>query len=188
MAILKKIFRYPIKGLSGENIEKILLEKDQVLLGDREYAFAKSHVLFDENNPVYLRKTNFLALVKEEKLAELRTEFISNSKRLIVKVDNITFSSSLEKLSFKSSAYLELYKNDLNLGVIEPAPADEDTEWCHREVYVAKSSGTPRRCIDYKPGLNWWVKRDAYATDSPFHVVKRIPSNTWKLQTIPTNK
>ena len=23
----------------------------------------------------------------------------------------------------------ELYKNDLNLGVIEPAPADEDNEW-----------------------------------------------------------
>ena len=77
----------------------------------------------------------------------------------------------------------ELYKNDLNLGVIEPAPADEDNEWCHREVYVAKSSGKPRRCIDYKPGLNRWVKRDAYATESPFHVVKRIPGNTWKTVT-----
>ena len=65
MTILKKIFRYPIKGLSGENIKKILLEKDQVLLGDREYAFARSHVSFDENNPLYLRKTNFLALVNE---------------------------------------------------------------------------------------------------------------------------
>ena len=28
----------------------------------------------------------------------------------------------------------ELYANDLALGVIEPAPADEDNEWCHREV------------------------------------------------------
>ena len=62
-------------------------------------------------------------------------------------------------------------------------PADEDNEWCHREVYVAKSSGKPRRCIDYKPGLNRWVKRDAYATESPFHVVKRIPGNTWKTVT-----
>ena len=77
----------------------------------------------------------------------------------------------------------ELYKKDLNLGVIEPAPADEDNEWCHREVYVAKGSGKPRRCIDYKPGLNRWVKRDAYATESPFHVVKRIPGNTWKTVT-----
>ena len=88
MAILKKIFRYPIKGLSGESLNETLLEKDQVLSGDREYAFARSQVSFDEKNPVYLRKTNFLALVKEDKLAKLRTEFTSKSKRLIVKVDN----------------------------------------------------------------------------------------------------
>ena len=29
MPVLKKITRYPIKGLSGENIEKILLEKEK---------------------------------------------------------------------------------------------------------------------------------------------------------------
>jgi len=61
MPVLKKITRYPIKGLSGENIEKILLEKNEVLSGDREFAFARSHVLFDEKNPVYLRKTNFFS-------------------------------------------------------------------------------------------------------------------------------
>ena len=87
MTILKKIFIYPIKGLSGENIDQILLEKDQVLSGDREYAFARSHVSFDESNPVYLRKTNFLALVKEDKLAKLNTKFIRKSKRLIIKID-----------------------------------------------------------------------------------------------------
>ncbi len=87
MTILKKIFIYPIKGLSGENIEQILLEKNQVLSGDREYAFARSHVSFDESNPVYLRKTNFLALVKDYKLAKLNTKFFSKSKRLIIKVD-----------------------------------------------------------------------------------------------------
>ena len=86
MPVLKKITRYPIKGLSGENIEKILLEKNQVLPGDREFAFARSHVIFDENNPIYLRKTNFLALVQDEKLAELKTKFDHKSKRLIIKI------------------------------------------------------------------------------------------------------
>ena len=60
MAILKKIFRYPIKGLSGESLDETLLEKDQVLSGDREYAFARSHISFDENKPVYLRFPNAL--------------------------------------------------------------------------------------------------------------------------------
>ena len=40
MSNIKSIVRYPIKGLSGENIEKIILEKNQVLPGDREYAFS----------------------------------------------------------------------------------------------------------------------------------------------------
>ena len=57
---IKSIVRYPIKGLSGENLENITLEKNQVLPGDREYAFSRSHVTYDRNNPVYLRKTNFL--------------------------------------------------------------------------------------------------------------------------------
>ena len=87
MSILKKIFRYPIKGLSGENLNEILLQENQVLPGDREYAFARSNVAFDEINPVYLRKTNFLALVKEDNLAKLNTKFISKSKRLIIKVN-----------------------------------------------------------------------------------------------------
>lgn len=77
----------------------------------------------------------------------------------------------------------ELYAKDIALGVLEPAPADEDNEWCHREVYIAKGSGEPRRTVDYKPGLNRWVKRDAYATESPFHVVRRIPGDTWKTVT-----
>ncbi len=71
MPVLKKITRYPIKGLSGENIEKILLEKNEVLSGDREFAFARSHVLFDEKNPVYLRKTNFFSSSSRWKISRI---------------------------------------------------------------------------------------------------------------------
>ncbi len=116
MTILKKIFRYPIKGLSGENIKKILLEKDQVLLGDREYAFARSHVSFDENNPLYLRKTNFLALVNEEKLAKLRTEFISKSKRLIAKVDNKIVLDEILNNEININKVEVFFQKYLNLG------------------------------------------------------------------------
>ena len=106
MTILKKIFRYPIKGLTGESLNEILLEKDQVLSGDREYAFARSHISFDEKNPVYLRKTNFLALVKEEKLVKLRTEFNNKSKRLIIKVD-------------KKIVLDEILINEININKVE---------------------------------------------------------------------
>ena len=106
MPILKKITRYPIKGLSGENINKILLEENQVLPGDREFAFAKSHVLFDEKNPVYLRKTNFLALVQDDKLAELKTTFDHKLKRLIIKIKEETVLD-------------EIIDNEMNLHKVE---------------------------------------------------------------------
>ena len=85
---IKSIVRYPIKGLSGENIDNIEIEKNQVLPGDREYAFSRSHVTYDRNNPTYLRKTNFLALVKDEKLAKLDTKFDPKSRELIIRLDD----------------------------------------------------------------------------------------------------
>ena len=88
MNIIKNIIRYPIKGLSGEYLDKILLEVNQTIPGDREYAFARFNTNFDQNNPVYLRKTNFLALVKDEKLAKLTTIFNPKSKQFIIKIDN----------------------------------------------------------------------------------------------------
>ena len=69
MHVIKNIIRYPIKGLSEEYLENIVLKKNQVLPGDREFAFARYNVDYNDSNPKYLRKTNFLALVKEEKLA-----------------------------------------------------------------------------------------------------------------------
>ena len=76
----------------------------------------------------------------------------------------------------------EQYARDMKMGVLERPPPDENNDWCFREVYSAKANGTPRRTVDYRP-LNKWVKRDAFATESPFHVVRRIPGNTWKTVT-----
>ena len=75
------------------------------------------------------------------------------------------------------------YKRDeKGLGVLERPPENEDSEWCFREVYTAKANGDPRRTVDYRP-LNKWVKRDAYATESPFHIARRIPGHSWKTVT-----
>ena len=116
MPTLKKITRYPIKGLSGENINKILLVENEVLPGDREFAFARSHVSYDEGNPVYLRKTNFLALVKEDKLAKLNTQFNSKSKRLIIKVDKKIVLDEMLVNETKINKVEVFFQKFLNLG------------------------------------------------------------------------
>jgi uncharacterized protein YcbX len=114
---IKNIIRYPIKGLSGENLKNITLEKNQVLPGDREFAFSRSNVIYDENNPVYLRKTNFLALVKEEKLAKLETKFDPSSREIIIKLGNQIVINEILFDEKNISKVETFFQNYLNLGL-----------------------------------------------------------------------
>ena len=114
---IKNIVRYPIKGLSGENLENITLEKNQVLPGDREFAFSRSHVTYDRNNPVYLRKTNFLALVKEEKLAKLETKFDTKTRKLTINLDNKVVINEILLKEENIKKVETFFQNYLNLGI-----------------------------------------------------------------------
>ena len=114
---IKNIIRYPIKGLSAENLKNITLEKNQVLPGDREFAFSRSNVIYDENNPVYLRKTNFLALVKEEKLAKLETKFDPSSREIIIKLGNQIVVNEILCYQKNISKVETFFQNYLNLGL-----------------------------------------------------------------------
>ena len=147
MATLKKIFRYPIKGLSGENIEEILLQKDQVLSGDREYAFARSHVSFDEKNPLFLRKTNFLALVKEEKLAKLSTEFNSKLKRLIIKVDKKTVLDEMLINEINVNKVEVFFQKYLNLGSNNKPKLVQGTKYENDKNLKHSFSDLPEKAI-----------------------------------------
>ena len=86
---IESIYRYPIKGLSGEQLENVEFTADTVIPGDREYAFARAGVNFDPDNPQYMQKTNFLALVRDAKLALLETKFNTTSRRLSLSRDGI---------------------------------------------------------------------------------------------------
>ena len=87
MPLVKYIVRYPIKGLNGEFMNTANLYPGSTISGDRKYAFAKFENDICEKSLIYMKKTNFLALVKEEKLSllqpqiNLKTQFL----RLIYK-------------------------------------------------------------------------------------------------------
>ena len=82
-------------------------------------------------------------------------------------------------LHWQADVREQYLRDEKGLGVLERPPPDDDSDWCFREVYTAKANGEPRRTVDYRP-LNRWVKRDAYATESPFHIARRIPGQSWK--------
>ena len=70
-------------------------------------------------------------------------------------------------------------QRDEALGVIESVPYGEPVTWCHRMVITRKHDGSPRRTVDLSP-LNKFCQRETFATESPFHLARRIPKNTWK--------
>ena len=75
VAEISNICRYPVKGLSPEFLSEATLESGGAVNNDRRFALALGSTLFEANTPHWLPKTNFLALVRNEKLANLETVF-----------------------------------------------------------------------------------------------------------------
>src|ERR1051325_3839840 len=74
-ASIRKVYRYPVKGLSAEPLERALLTPGQTIAGDRRYAIENGPSGFDPAAPAYFPKQRFLMLMRNERLARLHTPF-----------------------------------------------------------------------------------------------------------------
>jgi uncharacterized protein YcbX len=83
-ATVVDIFRYPVKGLSAEALERVELTPGEALPHDRRFAIAHGSSQFDPDAPKWLPKTNFLMLMRDEKLALLRCRFDPASSELTI--------------------------------------------------------------------------------------------------------
>ena len=78
-----------MKGLSGDSIKSVTLEEgDGTFQDDRRFAllYANSNNDFDQNDPQWLHKDNFLcAFTAPELLATLRTEYqvLDDGRRML---------------------------------------------------------------------------------------------------------
>lgn len=86
-ATLKNIYRYPVKGLSPQRLEQVRLEVGQTLPADRLYAIENGPTGFDPAHPEYFPKQRFLMLMRNERLAALRTDYDEASHTLTVQQD-----------------------------------------------------------------------------------------------------
>jgi hypothetical protein len=78
------ICRYPVKGLSAESLQRVHLSPGEGLPHDRRFAIAHGATVFDPKAPQWLPKTNFLMLMRDEKLAQLTAEFAPESGLLTI--------------------------------------------------------------------------------------------------------
>ena len=70
-----QIYRYPVKGLSGEPLDRTELSVGQALRGDRRFALARAGTRFETGEPHWLPKTSFLTQMQDERLAALTTSY-----------------------------------------------------------------------------------------------------------------
>jgi uncharacterized protein YcbX len=84
-AIVRAIYRYPVKGLSAERLDATALRPRETLAGDRRYAIENGPSGFDPAAPAYFPKQRFLMLMKNERLARLDTRLEDASEVLVVR-------------------------------------------------------------------------------------------------------
>jgi len=83
-ARIDAIYRYPVKGLSPQALPRVQLTAGQTLPADRLYAIENGPCGFDSAAPAYFPKQRFLMLMRNERLASLRTDYSEVSHTLTI--------------------------------------------------------------------------------------------------------
>ncbi|MDI3470321.1 MAG: MOSC domain [Pseudolabrys sp.] len=86
-ARIEAIYRYPVKGLSPQKLPDTVLAPGQTLPADRLYAVENGPSGFDPAAPSHFPKIRFLMLMRNERLAALRTDYDEASHTLAIRHD-----------------------------------------------------------------------------------------------------
>src|SRR5262245_31055483 len=81
---LKGLYRYPVKGLTPELLQQATVAAGATLPFDRAYAIENGPGRFDPEAPKHLPKINFLMLMRDERLATLRSQFDDATETLTI--------------------------------------------------------------------------------------------------------
>jgi hypothetical protein len=87
MARLESLYRYPVKGLSPEKLSGAHLTAGAYFPGDRLFAIENGPSGFDPAAPVHQPKTKYLMLMRDERLATLRTLYEDETGTLSIMHD-----------------------------------------------------------------------------------------------------
>jgi uncharacterized protein YcbX len=86
-ARIEAIYRYPVKGLSPQKLTRTSLAAGRTIPADRLYAIENGPTGFDPASPAYFPKIRFLMLMRNERLAALKTDYDETSHTLAIQQD-----------------------------------------------------------------------------------------------------
>jgi uncharacterized protein YcbX len=84
---VRNLYRYPVKGLSPEPLARAELSVGEYFPGDRLYAVENGPAGFDPAAPAHQPKIKFLMLMRNERLAALRTRYDDAASTLTIDDD-----------------------------------------------------------------------------------------------------
>ncbi len=90
MPLLKSIYQYPVKGLSGQPLASINLIEGKPLANDRRFALARRSGPVKADDPQWAKKGSFLMLMLEEELARVKTHLDPETLKFEVASGNET--------------------------------------------------------------------------------------------------
>src|SRR5580704_2450429 len=73
MAVVRELYRYPIKGLSAQSLPSVGLAAGRPFPGDRVFALARPGAPIDSDDPQWAKKGLFVMLMLDAGLARVRT-------------------------------------------------------------------------------------------------------------------
>lgn len=86
-ARLVNLYRYPMKGLTPEPMEAAELKAGECIAWDRAFAIENGSADFDPAAPKHFPKIKFLMLMRNERLARLRSRFDDRTATLSISED-----------------------------------------------------------------------------------------------------
>lgn len=85
---IESIYRYPVKGMTAEALEEVVLTAGETLPYDRRFALAQGDSAFDPASPTWLPKRNFACLMVNERLALAHSAFDARTGDLAIRLPN----------------------------------------------------------------------------------------------------
>jgi uncharacterized protein YcbX len=72
---VESLYRYPVKGLTPEPLDQAALNPGRCIPWDRAFALSQGDSAFDITQPIWVPKSNFMCLLKNARIAALKTRF-----------------------------------------------------------------------------------------------------------------
>jgi len=81
---IESLYRYPVKGLTPEPLDRATLSPGRCIPWDRAFALAQGDASLDPDHPGWVAKTNFMCLLRNAGIARLQTRFDDSTQTLAI--------------------------------------------------------------------------------------------------------